>query len=462
MKTSSNHLDNMKVEITVTIPAGVIDEKFQSNLDNAVQNIDVPGFRKGKAPRNVIERHVDIDKLWNITRQDIISDTLRDALKSENINFLTYDDIKQDTHTPGEDFIYHVTVSLMPEIPQFEYRDIPVKVTKYVVTDEHVDSSIENLRISWAESKPVTDRPAKLNDWALIYIEGYEFSRIKIPGKSDAQKNMFPPSQLTLQIGGDRSIPWLEHEITGMNVKESKTCYVTMPKNFINPPLEKDTEIEAKITLLWLEEKDMPELTEDYLVEHKIAKDTIELKKKVKSEIEKQFKHMEDHEAVDAIHDWLIENVKFNVPEDIVGAKKEEITERLRQEYHRRGEDLDNLLKRIDEDATRIRSEIDKQAEELARMDFIISHIADKEELEVTQPEILNQIQMIAQSTQLKKHQLKKLTENEAFIIQVYNQILSRKVTNFLLNHCKKEYVEEKTQIDTPTLEDSGSSIIIP
>ena len=236
-----------------------------------------------------------------------------------------------------------------------------------------------------------------------------------------------------------------------MKLKETKTAHVVMPKDFINPPADEDTEIEVKISLLWLEEKTLPELTDDYLVEKQIAKDMAELRKKVVEDLEKHIKQIEDEDAVNAIHDWLIKNVEFELSSDIIEDKKDELTERLRQEYQRRGEDLDTLLKRVDEDATRIRNEIDKQSKELAKLDFIIPYISEKEELTVTQPELINHVQMVAQMSQLKKHQIKKLMEDTDFLLYSYRQLLNRKVANFLLNHSKREYVEELDTDETET-----------
>lgn len=462
MKTSSNPIDDFNVEITVTIPSNEVDEKFNENLDEALKNVDIPGFRKGKAPRNLQEKQVDKDKIWQYTRQDLIDQTLQDAIREADVHALAYDDIHQEDHAPGDDFTYKVKIRLMPDIPDFEYKNIPVKIPKAVVTEEHIDNAIENLRINWAESNAITIRPAQEGDWALIYLVGNERNRIKLPGQSDEPKQLFPPTQLSIEIGGKRGIDWLDKEIVGMRLKETKTAHLTMPKDFINPPLEEDTEIEAKIMLLHLEEKKLPEITDDYLADNNIAKDLNEFREKVREELQKQAKQAEDKKAMEVIQDWLIENVEISLPDDIIEAKQEEITEQLRQEYHRHGHDLDNLMKRVDDETNELRDQIKKQAVQSAKLDFIIPHIAQKEELEVTQPEIINHIQMVAQMSQIKKHQLKKLMEDEGFLIHAYRQILNRKVTNFLLNHAKREYIEEQPIKPEETGEPTSGSIITP
>jgi len=116
------------------------------------------------------------------------------------------------------------------------------------------------------------------------------------------------------------------------------------------------------------------------------------------------------------------------------------MTERLRQEYQKQGDDLDIMLKRVDEKGIAIRREIEHLAEEQARLDFIINDIAQKESVTVEQDDIVNNIQMIAQQSNLKKHQVKKLMEDEAFLISIYRSLLTRRVTNFLLNHAKRDY----------------------
>ncbi|MFH1514391.1 MAG: trigger factor [bacterium] len=459
MKTSSNRIEDFRVELTVVIPADEIEKKFNENMSEAIKDLNLPGFRKGKAPKNLLEQQISREKLWDITRKDIIDDTLTEATEKENLRILSTEDVNQDDHTPGEDFTYRARFRLMPEIPDFEYKGIPVKVEKIDITDKEIDLSIENLRINWAESNPITDRPAQEGDWALIVLEGKELKRIFLPGESGAKKKMFPISQLSVEIGRQRGIVWLDKEIVGMKVKEKKTAHITMPKDFINPPLDEDAEIEAKIELQWLEEKILPEITDDYLVEKKIAKDIGELRKKIREDLESQAKAFEDEQVVQKIHDWLVENVEFVLPDDIIESKKNEITERLRQEYHQRGQDLEMILKRVDDQAIKIREEIRKQSVELARLDFLVPHIAEKEELTVSQPELLNYIQMIAQQTQLKKHQIKKLMEDTDFLMHTYRSILSRKVTTFLLNHAAREYIEVDSESDDKE-KDSGSLIV--
>jgi trigger factor len=296
-----------------------------------------------------------------------------------------------------------------------------------------------------AKSTPIKDRPAQNGDWTAVYLEGYEFARIKIPGQSDELKMLFK-TQLAIEIGGKRGIPWLDDEIIGMKIGESKTCHPIMPRDFINPPFEEDREIEAKIRLLWIETKEIPELTDEFLETNKIAKDMIEFKGHVKVDLEANARAVEDREAVVRIQDWLMDNVKFSLPEDILEEKKEEIIEKLRQEYQRQGEDLDMLLKRVDERATKARHEIERLAEEQARLDFIVNDIAEKESITVDQTDILNHVQIVAQQAQLKKHQVQKLMEDSLFLVSVYRTLLTRKVSNFLLNHSKREYFTEEEE----------------
>lgn len=468
MKTSSNRLENFRAEITVTIPADELENKFHKNMEEAVKDIDIPGFRKGKAPKKLVEQQVNKDKLWDITREEAIEDTLTKAAQQEKLHVMSTEEVNQDTHTPGEDFTYHAKLRLMPEIPDVDYKAIPVRVPRLEVSDEQIGFSIENLRISWAESTPITNRPVQEGDWVLIQIEGYKLSRIKIPGQSDKPKNMFPPSQLTLQINGERGIPWIDKEVIGMKTNEAKTAHVMMPKDFINPPLENDTEIEAKILLQWIEEKILPELTDEYLVEKKLAKDMDELKKYVMTSLEQQAKSIENEAAVAGIHDWLIENMAFDLPDDVLEEKKEEITEQLRQEFHVRGEDLDTILKHIDDRSNKMRANIDKQSRELLQLDFIVTFIAEKEDLTVEQTELLNHLQMVAQQSKLNKSQIKKLMEDTNFLAHSFSTLLSRKVTNFLLNHSKREYIDkdeliaecEKADVDDNDDSEEGGLIV--
>ena len=466
MKTSSSILENFHAEVVVTIPPDEVDSFYKKNLAEASEGIDIPGFRKGKAPKAMMEKHINEEKLWEVTLNDIVEDTLPKALEENKLKALRTIQVTKDKHQPGEEFTYRAKVELMPEIPEYKYRDIPVKIHRQQISEKLIDMSIENLAIRIAQSTPIKDRPAQQGDWTAIALEGYQFTRIKVPGQSDEPKPLFN-TQLSVEIGGKRGIKWLDDEIIGLKVGESKTCYPTMPRDFINPPLEQDTEIEAKIRLLWLEEKVIPELTDEFLANNGIAKDMLELRGHIKVDLEANARTMEDREAIMEIQDWLIENVKFTLPPEIIDEKKEDIAERLRQEYQRHGEDLDLLLKRVDEKASSTRHEIDRIAEEQARLDFVINDIASREDIKVDQSDMTNHIQLIAQQSKLKKHQIKKLMEDENFLISVFNSILKRKVSNFLLNHSIKEYLtEEELQAEKekkPDKDNGGeSNLIIP
>ena len=466
MKTSSTKLENFQAEIVVTIPPEELEKQYQKKFEEATKDIDVPGFRKGKAPANLVKHQIDEDKLWKITLDDLIEDTLDDAMKEEKIRAIKTIEIKRDEFNPGSEFTYRVKVALMPEIPDINYRDIPIKVQKRTITDKMIDIAVENLRIRIAKSTPIRDRAALKGDWAAIELEGYEFTRIALPGQSNEPKLLFK-TQLGTQLGGERGIAWLDESIIGMKVGESKTAYLTMPKNFINPPLDTDREIETRIKLHWLEEKVIPELNEETLVSLGIAKDMEELRGHIKVDLEAQLRVDEDHEATDKIQNWLIESMKFDLPNEVIEEKKEEITERLRQEYQKQGEDIDIMLKRVDDKANKIRHDIERLAEEHARLDFIVAHIAEKESLEVNQTELVNHIQMLAQYSQLKKHQIRKLMEDEGFLMDTYSKLLNRKVTNFLLNHAKREYAPvqedepEEKNIEQKDDKPSGGGLIV-
>lgn len=448
MKTSSTMLENFQAEIVVTIPPDEIESRYKQNLQDAIKDIDIPGFRKGKAPKNVLERHIDEEKLWEITINDIIEDTLPKALEENKLKAARTLNVAKDKYEPGAEFTYRVKIELMPIIPDYQYRDIPVKIHKQKLTDEIIEATIDNLRLRLAKSTPIKDRPAIKGDWAAIEIEGYEFSRIKLPGQSDEQKLLFK-TQLAVEIGGKRGISWLDNEIIDMKIGEQKTSYLTMPKEFINPPLDEDREIEARIKLYWLEEKEIPELTDEFLANNNIAKDMVELRGHVKVDLESQSRAIEDREAVERIQEWLLDNVKFTIPPQMVEEKKEEITERLRQEYQRHGEDIDILLKRVDQKGSDMRHEIDRLANEQARLDFIINDIAERESITVDQTDMINHIQIIAQQSNLKKHQVKKLMEDNVFLVSVYRSLLTRKVSNFLLNHSKREFLAEDEETES-------------
>lgn len=393
--------ENSKKELKVTIPL----DDFEGYVDQAAQNLsqemDIKGFRQGKAPRDVVENSVGKEKVWQEAARIAVEKTYPEALKKEDLFAISQPEVDFAQLAPGNDLVYKATFYTMPEFDLPEYKKIAKKVadekTEEVdVEDKEVEETLERIQNSRATSKQV-DREAKEGDQVEISFTG------QVDGEKRIEEDGFG---FELGSGQFSTLEGFEEEIVGMEAGNEKDFKVSIPEDSPNKELA-GKEIDFNLELNSVSEKELPELTDEFATSlHPNVESLDELKEKIREGIQSE-KETKNKEAVKMeIVQKLIENTSFGIPEILVERELNNMESKMERQLQQSGVTFEDYLDQIDKTKDELRDEWTEKAEDNVKAAIILHKIAEKEEIEVSDEEVEQEVEKhLQQSGQTKDDQ---------------------------------------------------------
>ncbi len=380
--------ENSKKELKVTIPLDEFEEYVDQAAQNLSQEMDIKGFRQGKAPRDVVENSVGKEKVWQEAARIAVEKTYPEALKEEDLFAISQPEVDFAQLAPGNDLVYKASFYTMPEFDLPEYKKIAKEVAdteseEVKVEDSEVEDTLERIQNSRATSKQV-DREAKEGDQVEISFTG------EVDGEKRIEEEDFG---FELGSGQFSTLKGFEDEIVGMEAGSEKDFKVTIPEDSPNEELA-GKEIDFNLELNSVSEKELPELTDEFAESlHPNVSSLDELKEQIKDGIKSE-KETKNEEAVKMkIVQKLIENCSFEVPEILVERELNNMETKMERQLQQSGVTFEDYLDQIDKTKEELRGEWSEKAEDNVRAAIILHKISEKEEIEVTDEEIEEEVQ---------------------------------------------------------------------
>ena len=252
---ASNKVDTNRVEVEVAVGSEAFKKEIERVYRKQVKSINIPGFRKGKAPRAIIEKMYGKEVFYEDAMQNLYPQALQDAVDEAGLKVVN-DKIDLDVTEVSEDgFTFKAVVTTYPEVSIDGYKGIEVEALSTEVTDEKVQEEIDKARQRASRVEDVTDRPAKDGDTVVIDFEGFKDGVAFEGGKGE---------DYSLTLGSGSFIPGFEEQVVGHNLDEEFTINVTFPEDYQSEEL-KGQPAEFKITINGISERILPELDDDFV-----------------------------------------------------------------------------------------------------------------------------------------------------------------------------------------------------
>jgi trigger factor len=441
-----DELGPCKKLLRVEIETEAVNAEFDSMVAEFRKNAQVPGFRVGKAPRPVIEKNY-AEKISDEVKKKLIPDAYHNAVKEHNLKVVGYPDIEETQFAKGEPLLFTATVETEPDFELPDYKGLAVTVVKPEVADEEVEAAIEELRKRKSELKEV-DRPAKEGD----------FTRANFSGTCDGKsiKEVVPDAELyhggenmPLIVKPETFIPGFGEALIGVKVGEKKTIPVEFPADFSNDTLAgKKAEYEVELTSIL--EQVMPDL-DDVFAQSFEAETLDALKAGVRADLENERQYQSKRHTRNQIIDALLRDVDCELPESALMKETRSVIYNIVEENHKRG--ISKEL--IDEHKDQIFSEANDSAKGRLKVSFLLTRIAEKEEITVDSKEMDVQIQMLAAQQKVKPQKLVQQLRENGKLEELHDQILSNKTLDFLT---EKATVTEITQAEAEKMQEEAQA----
>ncbi len=393
---ASKKVDTNRYELEITIDADKFEDAVAKAYKKGVKNINIPGFRKGKAPRNIVEKMYGEGVFYEDALNILYPDAVGEAIEESGLKFVD-DKIDFEMVSIGKEGAnFKVTITVYPEVTLGEYKGIAVDKTVPSVAAAEVNEELKRMADRNARMVEVTDRAAAMEDITVIDFEGFVDGVAFEGGKGEA---------FSLGLGSGQFIPGFEDQIVGRNIGEEFDVNVTFPEEYQAEELA-GKEAVFKVKLHEIKKREIPEIDDEF------AKDVSEfdtldaLKKDIKAKALESKKKAADEAAENAIVDKIVEGMQAEIPDAMVANRARQMVEDFGYRLQMQGMDLQTYIKYTGTDFAEFEATFRPQAEKQVKMRLALEKIVELENIVPTEEEIDTQIDKMVNDYGVTKEQV--------------------------------------------------------
>jgi len=425
MTSTIENISTVKKKLHIQIPTEAIEQEMGKALADVSKKAKIPGFRPGKAPKAVVERHYAAE-IESEVMNKLISASYLQALQEHKLSPVDVPSISN--MSPFErtsPLNYTAVVEVRPDIELGVYDGIEVKEKELAVTDEELNQTLDRLREMYAQLEVVEGRPLEKSDSAVIDFEGFQDGQ-SIAGAKAAD--------YLLSLGSDSLIPGFEEQLVGMNRGETRKIKVTFPADYNNKDLAgKDADF--TVTLKEIKKKVIPELNDEFAKDIGNNASVAELKADIKKDIEARKRDEQASAQREELLAKLVDAHSFDVPPGMVDRELQSMARTHATRMARRGIEVKDF------DFAKFAEENKQLAEKRVRGILLLDVIGDKEKLDVTEQEIQHAMTVMARSAGQTVDSVKKYYESQdGGTDNLRASLIREKTLGLLLSRAKKSY----------------------
>ncbi len=433
MKIDLEKKEQNIAKVDIEIPAKEGLEAYNRAVKTYAQHVNIPGFRRGKAPRNIVERQVGKERIITEALETLLPSAFSKVITENNLDILTQPKVENYDFEVGKDVKVTATIELKPEVKIKEYKNMTVEVEEYETPKDAFDKSLENILSQSATLELVVDRKTQKDDVIVFDFDGYVNGE-KIE-HGDAKN-------YTMDLANSNFIPGFAEQLVDREIDKEFDVNVTFPETYHEQKLAGQPAV-FKCVIHEIKTKVMPELTDEFAQKVGPFKTVDELKADIQDYLDKQ-KEVADKKASEkAILDKIHENTEIDIHESMIKREADSLLEDYKQKLKTQGftweqavetQGLDKIMETINSDAVfRIKNSL------------IIDKIAKEEDLKVDQESMNEKFESLSAMYQMDKETFGKyLLQSPGMINNISQQILNEKVINFLVENNKVKFVKAK------------------
>jgi len=414
-----------EVKLEITVEAKVFDEGIKKVFNKNAKYFNIPGFRKGKAPMNIVERYYGASIFYEDAFQDVASVAYDEAIKSEKIEVASRPEIDVIQMEKGKDLIFEATMQTKPEAELGKYKGIEIKKIEYNVTDEDIEHELGHMQEHNSRLVSIDDRAVESGDIATIDFEGFVDGVAFEGGKAESHD---------LEIGSNTFIPGFEDQVIGMKIDEEKDIVVTFPEEYFSKELA-GKEATFKVKVHEIKKKELPELDDEFAKDVSEFDTLKELKEDIKAKKEKQNEERAKYETQDAVIKALCEDMKVEIPTGMIELEVENMLKDIEQRLSYQGLKLEQYLQMMGKTEEDIKKEYEPQAIEGIKSRLALEAVIKAEKIEATDSEVEEKMKEMAKN--YGKENDEEFLKNENVKNYIKQGIASEKAIDFLVKNAK-------------------------
>lgn len=416
------------VKLDITIPAKDATEAYNKAVQKISQYVNIDGFRKGKAPRAVVERHVGTERIKQEAIENLMPKAINQAVVDNNLDIIAQPYITNYNFNIGEDLTVTAKAELRPEVTLGQYKGLTLEVKDSPIEADAMQKSIDNLLNQHSTQETVIDRPTKETDIAVIDFDGYANGE-KIQG---GEAKNYP-----LDLAHSNFIPGFAEQLVGKNLNDEFEIKVTFPEDYHDEKL-KGQPATFKIKINEIKEKKLPELNDEFAQKVGPFKTVDELKADIQKYLESQRERTNKQNSENEVFKTVIDSSKVEIPQSMIDREANSLREEYKQRLAAQGINWDALVKSQGED--QLLKNLNEDALVRIKNSLVIDKIAKEENIKLEQKDIETKFAQLGAAYGLKPQDLiKQIGQNPEVLASISQQAMNDKVRDFLMENNKVE-----------------------
>ena len=428
MKVTVEKQAHNLTQMVIELPVEDVAKAFDKAYVKLAQQVNIPGFRKGKVPRKILESRIGVDGMRAEAFDFIIPDGYRRAVEEYAIDPVGRPEVEEVTLNEGEPCVFTVKVVTRPEVTLGDYKGLEVEAPVTEVGDAEVEKQIESLRERHAKMVVAEDAALAQGDFAMIDFDG------TIDGKpfNGGQSKGYP-----LEVGSGSFIPGFEDQLIGAKAGEERDVKVTFPTEYFVPELAgKEAVFAVKVNDV--KRKELPVLDDDFAKEASEAATLEEMKTKIRTDLQEAAQKKDESAFREAVIKKAVTNATMEIPEVMIDDQVEHMIQDMDMSLQSRGLSLEKYLGYMNTDMAGLKERYIPAAKEEVETELVLEAVVKAENLQVSDEEYAEEIEKMAKAYKMSEAEVKKMFADKRHTEAVKETILRRKAAQLIVDAAVK------------------------
>ena len=433
MSYTVENLEKSMAKITITVDEDAFEEAMVKSYNKNKKNISIQGFRKGKAPRKMVEKLYGPEVFYEDAANFAIPDAYEEAAKESGLEIVSRPEIDVVEIEKGKDFVFTATVAVKPEVTLGDYKGIEVEKKTVKVMAADVNAEIDKVREQNSRMITVENRGIKKDDTAVIDVEGFVDGEPFQGGKGE---------DYSLVIGSHSFIDTFEDQLVGKKAGEEVDVNVTFPEEYHEASLKGKPAL-FKVTVKEIKKKELPKLDDEFASEVSEFETLKEYKASVKKNLTERRKEEAKREKENEVVEKVVENITVELPEPMIDEHTQQMIQEFAGRLSSQGLSFDQYMQMTGMTADALMGQMKPEAEKRIRTRLALEAIVDAEKIKATAKDIDKEIENMANMYQMEVDKIKEMI-GDAEKEQIGKDLAVQKAVDFVVkNAVEVEPAEE-------------------
>ena len=429
MKVTVENGENQQVTLTIEVEAAEVNKAVNQACKRLANRVSIPGFRKGKAPRMIVERHVGKDAVLQEAFDIVAPKALSKAFDEQKIDPVTRPSVDIETLEEGKDLVFKATVTPRPEVKLGDYKGLNVPKNEVSITDEDVEKQLKTFQ----------DRQGKLVDAPEgAEVKDGDFTTLDFKGFVDGEAfDGGEGKDYPLQIGSNSFIPGFEDQLVGAKIGEERDVNVKFPEEYHAKELAgKDATF--KCTIRSIKTKELPDIDDE--LAKKVSKfETLdELKADIRKNLEENAERTAENDQKSAAIEMATNNITVDIPAVMIDNRVTAMIQEMAMRLEQQGMKLEQYLQYAGTDIAKLREQYRETAEKNVKTDLMLEEVAKAEDIKVEAKDLDEEVAAMAAAYGATPQQVQKIIKEQGRIGDLAASVLRKKTAQFIIDNIAK------------------------